>query len=195
MNGLALNPATPLEMVEPYLDQIDLLVMTVVPGFEDKPSCRKSCRRSKRLSGSGTAFTRFTSRLMAASISTASAAATAGANVFVAGSSTFKASDISQRSVPSERPELSGERNTPITAMCWKAGFTGGHPVSPTRFMTMLSLPQIPVVLSLALLTLALGAARSEDAPSARPNILLLLVDDLKPALGCYGDPYAKTPI
>ena len=60
--------------------------------------------------------------------------------------------------------------------------------------MTMLSLPQIPVVLSLALLTLALGAARSEDAPSARPNILLLLVDDLKPALGCYGDPYAKTP-
>lgn len=27
-----------------------------------------------------------------------------------------------------------------------------------------------------------------------RPNILLILVDDLKPALGCYGDHYAKTP-
>jgi hypothetical protein len=26
------------------------------------------------------------------------------------------------------------------------------------------------------------------------PNVLLLLVDDLKPALGCYGDPVAKTP-
>ena len=27
-----------------------------------------------------------------------------------------------------------------------------------------------------------------------RPNVLLLLVDDLKPALGCYGDSVAKTP-
>lgn len=26
------------------------------------------------------------------------------------------------------------------------------------------------------------------------PNVLLILVDDLKPALGCYGDPFAKTP-
>jgi ribulose-phosphate 3-epimerase len=32
--GLSLRPATPFEDVEPYLDQIDvLLVMTVVPGF------------------------------------------------------------------------------------------------------------------------------------------------------------------
>ncbi len=27
-----------------------------------------------------------------------------------------------------------------------------------------------------------------------KPNVLLILVDDLKPALGCYGDPHAKTP-
>ena len=27
-----------------------------------------------------------------------------------------------------------------------------------------------------------------------RPNVLMILVDDLKPALGCYGDPMAKTP-
>jgi iduronate 2-sulfatase len=31
-------------------------------------------------------------------------------------------------------------------------------------------------------------------ALAARPNVLLLLVDDLKPALGCYGDTAAKTP-
>jgi iduronate 2-sulfatase len=28
----------------------------------------------------------------------------------------------------------------------------------------------------------------------AQPNVLLILVDDLKPALGCYGDTAAKTP-
>ena len=28
----------------------------------------------------------------------------------------------------------------------------------------------------------------------ARPNILLIIVDDLKPALGCYGDRRAVTP-
>jgi iduronate 2-sulfatase len=27
-----------------------------------------------------------------------------------------------------------------------------------------------------------------------RPNVLLILVDDLKPALGCYGDTAARTP-
>ena len=29
---------------------------------------------------------------------------------------------------------------------------------------------------------------------SAPPNVLLILVDDLKPALGCYGDALARTP-
>jgi len=27
-----------------------------------------------------------------------------------------------------------------------------------------------------------------------KPNVLLILVDDLKPAIGCFGDPVAKTP-
>ncbi len=31
-------------------------------------------------------------------------------------------------------------------------------------------------------------------AADQRPNVLLIMVDDLKPALGCYGDPIANTP-
>ncbi|MEZ5386997.1 MAG: sulfatase [Prosthecobacter sp.] len=42
------------------------------------------------------------------------------------------------------------------------------------------------------LLPLWLWAAGA--ALSAPPNVLLILVDDLKPALGCYGDATAKTP-
>lgn len=36
--------------------------------------------------------------------------------------------------------------------------------------------------------------AEGEEASASRPNVLLLLVDDLKPALGCYGDKAARTP-
>ncbi len=34
----------------------------------------------------------------------------------------------------------------------------------------------------------------ADEAPAARPNVLLICVDDLKPTLGCYGDAHAKTP-
>ena len=39
--------------------------------------------------------------------------------------------------------------------------------------------------------SLAARAAPPADGP---PNVLFLAVDDLKPVLGCYGDPAAKTP-
>jgi len=42
-------------------------------------------------------------------------------------------------------------------------------------------------------LVLFILGALSVSAAS-RPNILLILVDDLKPAMGCYGDTAAKTP-
>ncbi len=44
--------------------------------------------------------------------------------------------------------------------------------------------------LRLAVLLLPLTLATAAD----RPNVLLILVDDLKPAMGCYGDPVARTP-
>jgi iduronate 2-sulfatase len=40
----------------------------------------------------------------------------------------------------------------------------------------------------------ALGIGLVRPAWGAPPNVLLILVDDLKPALGCYGDPVARTP-
>lgn len=44
---------------------------------------------------------------------------------------------------------------------------------------------------TLTLLLCIIGTVLCE---AAAPNVLLILVDDLKPALGCYGDPMAKTP-
>jgi iduronate 2-sulfatase len=40
------------------------------------------------------------------------------------------------------------------------------------------------------------GAAVSSEplGNSDRPNVLLICIDDLRPALGCYGDPLARTP-
>ncbi len=37
-------------------------------------------------------------------------------------------------------------------------------------------------------------AEESASVASARPNVLLICVDDLKPTIGCYGDPLARTP-
>ena len=48
-------------------------------------------------------------------------------------------------------------------------------------------------LLSLSILLPALSS-QPPTAAGGRPNVLLILVDDLKPALGCYGDQFAKSP-
>lgn len=97
--GLAINPATPLSEAAPYLDQIDLLlVMTVVPGFggqsfmaEVIPKIEEAVRlRSEQ----GLNFHIQVDGGLDAS--TAPVAKKAGANVIVAGSSTFKAPDMAE---------------------------------------------------------------------------------------------------
>lgn len=44
------------------------------------------------------------------------------------------------------------------------------------------------------LTTILIVSISTQGKSNDRPNVLLLLVDDLKPALGCYGDTAAKTP-
>jgi ribulose-phosphate 3-epimerase len=98
--GLALNPATPVEAVMPYLDRVDLLlVMTVVPGFggqafmenETMPKVaaalayRQSSGLSYHIQVDGGIDQR-----------TVSIAAAHGANVMVAGTALFGASDMAQ---------------------------------------------------------------------------------------------------
>jgi len=95
--GLALNPDTPFSEVLPFLDHIDLLlVMTVVPGFggqsfmegmmqkvEAAAAYRKEHNRNFHIEVDG-----------GIDAKTAAISARAGANVMVAGSSTFGAKDM-----------------------------------------------------------------------------------------------------
>ncbi|MGJ8644789.1 MAG: ribulose-phosphate 3-epimerase [Luteolibacter sp.] len=95
--GLALNPATPFSDVVPFLDKIDLLLcMTVVPGFGGQPfmenqmakvseaaAYRKEHNLNYHIEVDG-----------GISAETAAIAANAGANVMVAGSTTFGKKDM-----------------------------------------------------------------------------------------------------
>ncbi len=63
---------------------------------------------------------------------------------------------------------------------------------SPVHFWSKNGSSRQTHLLSLMLLLASLCCELSGAAE--KPNVLLILVDDLKPALGCYGDPLAKTP-
>jgi ribulose-phosphate 3-epimerase len=94
--GLTLNPATPFESVEPFLDQIDLLlIMTVHPGFGGQPFRAEMMDKVKR------AATWNKERRANLDIEvdgginpeTARVSIENGANVLVAGTSIFRAKD------------------------------------------------------------------------------------------------------
>ncbi|RPJ34382.1 MAG: ribulose-phosphate 3-epimerase [Verrucomicrobiaceae bacterium] len=95
--GLALNPATPIGAVESFLGQIDLLLcMTVVPGFGGQafmPEVLEKIAAAARLRDSNkhSFHIEVDGGIDAA---TAPRCYAAGANVMVAGSSTFRAPDM-----------------------------------------------------------------------------------------------------
>jgi iduronate 2-sulfatase len=49
------------------------------------------------------------------------------------------------------------------------------------------------MISALVIVLLSVGAGIAADGPK-KPNVLFIAVDDLKPALGCAGDPHARTP-
>ena len=95
--GLSLNPATPFDAVVPYLDQIDLLlVMTVVPGFGGQ-SFMQDVMPKVEAAATYRAENGLSYHIEVdggIDPETAVVAARAGANAFVAGSSTFRAPDM-----------------------------------------------------------------------------------------------------
>ena len=97
--GLAINPATAFIDTLPFLDQIDmLLIMTVVPGFGGQSFMHETMEKVESAAAyrdeHGLSYHIEVDGGVDAS--TAPIAAAAGANVLVAGSSTFKAPDMAE---------------------------------------------------------------------------------------------------
>lgn len=94
--GLAISPPTPFEKVLPFLDQIDLLlVMTVHPGFGGQtfmPDMMEKVRRARQLREERD-FKFHIEVDGGINRTTAQTAREAGANIFVAGTSIFHATD------------------------------------------------------------------------------------------------------
>jgi ribulose-phosphate 3-epimerase len=94
--GIAINPDTPLEALQPYLDQVDLaLLMTVQPGFGGQ-SFRESVLPKVQQLSLLRMQTKKAYRIQVdggVDLSTGHACLKAGADTLVAGSAFFKADD------------------------------------------------------------------------------------------------------
>jgi ribulose-phosphate 3-epimerase len=94
--GLTLNPATPFESVQPFLDQIDLLlIMTVHPGFGGQPFRAEMMDKVKRAATWNKERGANLDIEVDGGINpeTARVSIENGANVLVAGTSIFRAKD------------------------------------------------------------------------------------------------------
>jgi ribulose-phosphate 3-epimerase len=92
--GVALNPGTPVSVLEPVIDRVDLiLIMTVNPGFGGQTfihTTLEKIRQAKALVAGRNIDIEVDGGI---TIETAPLAVKAGANVLVAGSSVFKGAD------------------------------------------------------------------------------------------------------
>lgn len=94
--GLAINPHTPIQSIEPYLDRFDiLLVMTVEPGFGGQPFMADMLPKIRSAAGMR-AKHNLDFRITVdggINVDTARLCRDAGADVMVAGTSVFRAED------------------------------------------------------------------------------------------------------
>ena len=95
--GVAVKPGTPFSLVEPFIEQIDLLlIMTVEPGFggqsfmHEQMDKVKPARSRIELIKGGKPLIQVDGGI---SLETIGEAASAGANCFVAGSAVYKSAD------------------------------------------------------------------------------------------------------
>lgn len=91
--GISLNPGTPVEVAEPLVDEVDLiLVMSVNPGFGGQSFIPSQLRKIERLRAMIDSCGRKIMLEVDGGVNpeTAPAAIAAGANVLVAGSAVFK---------------------------------------------------------------------------------------------------------
>jgi iduronate 2-sulfatase len=58
----------------------------------------------------------------------------------------------------------------------------------------MKKMSTLAIMIVTAIISLSAYAGPSTSKPSRKPNILFISVDDLRPQLGCYGNPQMKTP-
>jgi ribulose-phosphate 3-epimerase len=97
--GLTLNPATPFELLEPFLEKIDmLLVMTVHPGFGGQPFRADQMAKVKRAADWNKSRQKKIDIEVDGGINpeTARLSIQNGANVLVAGTSIFRAQDYGE---------------------------------------------------------------------------------------------------
>jgi ribulose-phosphate 3-epimerase len=97
--GATLNPATPFELVEPFLDKIDmLLVMTVHPGFGGQPFRADQMEKVRRAADWNKSSEHKIDVEVDGGINaeTARVSIDNGANVLVAGTSIFHAREYSE---------------------------------------------------------------------------------------------------
>ncbi len=94
-------------------------------------------------------------------------------------------------------PNELGARHHPTRTNDWR-NLTNPDPMTQNNHSSMIAAPcrtvRFPAPCLRWLACLLLVSGLGGPAMAAKPNVLFIAIDDLRPELGCYGDTQAKTP-